>query len=250
MQRYFVNTDPENDCFMIDGDDFHHITRVMRMKSGETIVCVTKEGKSAVCVIAEITDEKVVANVVKWEDDDKTELPVKVSIVSGMPKGDKLEWIIQKGTELGAAEFVPFLASRSIVKWDDKKAEKKLERWRKIAKEAAEQSYRNNIPSVLSPVPIKTLLEKAKDYDVKLVAYEEEAKQGETTALAKTFRELKSGQSVLIVFGPEGGLSSEEISLFKENGFSVCGLGPRILRTETAPLYFLSAVSYHIELLR
>jgi 16S rRNA (uracil1498-N3)-methyltransferase len=249
LQRYFVNTNPETNRFTINGDDYHHIARVMRMKSGETIVCVTKEGKSAVCQIAEITDEQVVANVVKWEDE-TTELPITVSIASGLPKGDKLEWIIQKGTELGATEFVPFLASRSIVKWDEKKAEKKVERWQKIAKEAAEQSYRSKIPQVFSPVHIKTLLEQAANYDVKLVAYEEEAKQGEVAVLAKTLREIKAGQSLLMVFGPEGGLSTQEISLLIENGFSVCGLGPRILRTETAPLYFLSAVSYHKELLR
>lgn len=133
LQRYFVNTNPETNRFTINGDDYHHIARVMRMKSGETIVCVTKEGKSAVCQIAEITDEQVVANVVKWEDE-TTELPIKVSIASGLPKGDKLEWIIQKGTELGATDFVPFLASRSIVKWDEKKAKKRLNGGKKLPK--------------------------------------------------------------------------------------------------------------------
>lgn len=216
---------------------------------GDHIVCVTDERKSALCIIAEITDELVIANVVKWEDGN-TELPVSVSIASGLPKGDKLEWIIQKGTELGAREFVPFLAARSIVKWDEKKADKKLERWQKIAKEAAEQSYRSIIPNVVSPVNFKVLIEKAKEFDVKLVAYEEEAKDGESAVLAKTLGEMKEGQSLLIVFGPEGGLAAEEVSLLKENGFSVCGLGPRILRTETAPLYFLAAVSYQLELLR
>lgn len=249
MQRYFVNVTSENNQFMIDGEDFHHITRVMRMKTGDHIVCVTNDGKSAECVIAEITDEKVVAQLVKWEDG-STELPVKVSIASGLPKGDKLEWIIQKGTELGASEFVPFLAARSIVKWDEKKAAKKVERWQKIAKEAAEQSYRNQVPFVNSPVNLITLLQKAGNYDVKLIAYEEEAKLGEAAVLAKTLNELKPGQSLLIVFGPEGGLDSKEINILIENGFKACGLGPRILRTETAPLYLLSAVSYHIELLR
>ncbi len=205
--------------------------------------------KAALCKIAEITDEIVIANVVKW-DDGNTELPISVTIASGLPKGDKLEWIIQKGTELGAHEFVPFLAARSIVKWDEKKADKKLDRWQKIAKEAAEQSYRSIIPTVVSPLNLKALIEKTKEFDVRLAAYEEEAKAGETALLAKTLREMKEGQTLLIVFGPEGGLTAEEVSLLKENGFSVCGLGPRILRTETAPLYFLAAVSYQLELLR
>jgi 16S rRNA (uracil1498-N3)-methyltransferase len=249
MQRYFVDIEPENNRFMIDGEDYHHIVRVMRQKAGDQIVCTTKDGKTAICQIAEITAENVTAIVVKWEEG-TTELPVKIAIASGLPKGDKLEWIIQKGTELGASEFVPFLAARSIVKWDEKKAAKKVERWQKIAKEAAEQSYRNIVPAVLSPVSFKKLLELAKGYDILLVAYEEQAKQGEAAVLAKTLREWKAGQSILIVFGPEGGLAPEEISSLNEYGFSVCGLGPRILRTETAPLYFLSAVSYHIELSR
>ncbi|WP_318508350.1 16S rRNA (uracil(1498)-N(3))-methyltransferase [Bacillus sp. T3] len=249
MQRYFVNAGSENDRYLIQGEDFHHITRVMRMKASDQIVCVTNDGKSAECIIEEITDEKVVAKVVKWEEG-STELPIKVSIASGLPKGDKLEWIIQKGTELGATEFVPFLAARSIVKWDDKKAEKKVDRWQKIAKEAAEQSYRNMVPNVISPLDLKTLLQKADDYDVKLIAYEEEAKLGEGAVLAKTLHELRLGQSLLVVFGPEGGLDTKEIAILKEHGFIACGLGPRILRTETAPLYLLSAVSYHLELLR
>lgn len=249
MQRYFVNAGSETDRYLIDGEDFHHITRVMRMKAGDQIVCVTIDGKCAECIIEEITDEKVVAEVVKWEEG-STELPIKVSIASGLPKGDKLEWIIQKGTELGASEFVPFLAARSIVKWDEKKAGKKVERWQKIAKEAAEQSYRNIVPTVINPLHLKTLLQRADAFDVKLIAYEEEAKLGEVAVLAKTLHELRPGQSLLVVFGPEGGLDTKEIAVLKENGFIPCGLGPRILRTETAPLYLLSAVSYHLELLR
>lgn len=249
MQRYFVNAESEASSFHICGEDYHHIIRVMRMKEGDEIVCVTQDGKSALSQIAEITDEMIVARVVKWEDG-STELPVSVTIASGLPKGDKLEWIIQKGTELGAHEFVPFLAARSIVKWDEKKAAKKVERWQKISKEAAEQSYRAKVPTVASPVAIGALLKMAKEFDVLLVAYEEEAKQGEAARLAQTLQNMKAGQSILIVFGPEGGLTPQEITLLKENGFLACGLGPRILRTETAPLYLLAAVSYQLELLR
>jgi 16S rRNA (uracil1498-N3)-methyltransferase len=243
-----VNNQPSPQHFIIDGEDLHHISRVMRMKSGDQIICVTEDGRSAVCTIAEITDEQIVADVVKWEEE-TAELPVHITIASGLPKGDKLEWIIQKGTELGAAKFVPFLAARSIVKWDEKKSAKKVERWQKIAKEAAEQSHRSKIPTVDSPVSIKTILQRAEQYDSCLVAYEEEAKRGEASVLATTLRDLKSGQSLLIIFGPEGGLSTDEVSLLKDKGFLMCGLGPRILRTETAPLYLLSAVSYHFELL-
>jgi 16S rRNA (uracil1498-N3)-methyltransferase len=249
LQRYFVTNQPATESFVIEGEDHHHISRVMRMKTGDQIICVNDDKRSALCSIAEITAEQTIVDVVKW-DDDRVELPIQITIVSGLPKGDKLEWIIQKGTELGANEFVPFLAARSIVKWDEKKGAKKLERWQKIAKEAAEQSHRNIIPCVASPISIKDLLQKAEQFDYCLVAYEEEARLGEMAVLVSTLKVMNPGQSLLIVFGPEGGLTPEEVSLLREKGFLVCGLGPRILRTETAPLYLLSAVSYHFELLR
>ena len=252
MQRYFVNQQASNNVFTITGDDCHHIARVMRMKAGDHIICVDPDGKCAECSIEEITDEKVIAGVVKWVDGEGascSELPVSVTIVSGLPKGDKLEWIIQKGTELGACDFIPFISARSVVKWDEKKAAKKIERWQKIAKEAAEQSHRTSLPTVKVPLNIKLLVKESTSYDYKLIAFEEEAKIGEKSVLSQTLFQMKAGQSLMIVFGPEGGLTDQEVSFLKENGFQSCGLGPRILRTETAPLYALSAVSYHFELM-
>lgn len=248
MQRYFVEQTADDNRFNIVGDDHHHIVRVMRMKEGDQIICVTPFNKSAVCSIAEITDEQVIAEVVQWVSG-TPELPIKVTIVSGLPKGDKLELIIQKGTELGAYQFIPFISARSVVKWDEKKAEKKLDRWQKIAKEAAEQSHRTNLPGVKSPVNLKSLIKISEDFDYKLIAFEEEAKQNEASVLSKTLADMKKGQTLLIVFGPEGGLTEQEVSILREQGFRSCGLGPRILRTETAPLYALSAVSYHFELM-
>lgn len=247
MQRYFVD-DFKDNYFYISKEDRHHIVKVMRLKVNDEIICVNN-GKTAICRIEEITDENVCAKVVKWEEG-SVELPVKIAIASGLPKGDKLEWIIQKGTELGASVFIPFAASRSVVKWDDKKAEKKVERWNKIAKEAAEQSHRQLVPEVKHPITLKSLIDQSKSYDYTLIAFEEDAKQGETSRLHATLKGIQNGQSILFVFGPEGGLTEEEVSLLKENGFQSCGLGPRILRTETAPLYALAAVSYQIELMR
>jgi 16S rRNA (uracil1498-N3)-methyltransferase len=249
VQRYFVNERVNDNRFFIGAEDRHHILKVMRMQIGDQIVCVDSEGKSAVCNIAEITDEQVVADVVQWKDE-RSELPISITIASGLPKGDKLEWIIQKGTEMGAHEFLPFSASRSVVKWDEKKAAKKIERWQKIAKEAAEQSHRAFLPEVVNPISFKALLKKSKDYQYKLVAYEEESRNGETSNFPATLQKMKKGESLLLVFGPEGGLTEEEVKFLKENDFSLCGLGPRILRTETAPLYTLAAISYHFELLR
>ncbi|WP_242145338.1 MULTISPECIES: 16S rRNA (uracil(1498)-N(3))-methyltransferase [unclassified Bacillus cereus group] len=248
MQRYFVEEKNVNGTnIRIVGDDVHHIARVMRMSAGDHIYCCVN-GKTAECTIAEITNEFVDSAIVEWIET-SSELPILVTIASGLPKGDKLELIFQKGTELGAAAFLPFQASRSIVKWDAKKADKKVERLKKIVKEAAEQSHRTEIPHVYAPVSFKQLLEMSKEYDVCLVAYEEEAKQGEKANFAKALTAIEPGQKLLIVFGPEGGLSEEEVSALREYKFVPCSLGPRILRTETAPLYALSAASYHFELM-
>lgn len=248
MQRYFVEEVENESTVEIFGEDAHHISRVMRMKTGDEILCCFPTGKTAKCVIENITNEKIKLNVVKWIDE-TNELPVHVTIAQGLPKGDKLELVVQKGTELGAKSFLPFFASRSIVKWDEKKGRKKVERLQKIAKEAAEQAHRNTIPNILDPVPFQRLLDLSSKYDTLLVAYEEDAKQGEKSNLLMTLSRLKYGSSILVVFGPEGGLSPTEIEQLTKHGFITCSLGPRILRTETAPLYFLSAVSYQTELL-
>ncbi|MFX3623781.1 MAG: 16S rRNA (uracil(1498)-N(3))-methyltransferase [Ectobacillus sp.] len=247
MQRYFIDA-INGEEVIITGDDAHHIARVMRMERGDQIYCCA-EGKTVLCAIAEITNTFVKATVVQWVEE-SNELPVSITIASGLPKGDKLELILQKGTELGADAFLPFQAARSIVKWDAKKADKKVERWMKIAKEAAEQSHRSAVPAVQAPVSFKELLQISAGYDACIVAYEEEAKQGEKANFAKTLGKLQPGERLLIVFGPEGGLTEEEVQLLREHNFITCSLGPRILRTETAPLYALAAVSYYFELMR
>ena len=249
MQRYFVKQRANDERFFIDEEDRHHIVKVMRMQIGDQIFCVDPDGKQAVCRLAEITDSSVVADVVQWKYGN-SELPISITIASGLPKGDKLEWIIQKGTELGAHRFLPFSAARSVVKWDEKKAAKKIERWQKIAKEAAEQSHRAFLPEIINSMSFKAMLAKSKDFDYKLAAFEEESRNGEISVFSSTLKQMKKGESLLLVFGPEGGLTDEEVHLLKDHGFGLCGLGPRILRTETAPLYSLAAISYHFELLR
>ncbi|TDW05032.1 16S rRNA (uracil1498-N3)-methyltransferase [Bacillus badius] len=250
VQRYFLNDKPDNDDRVtITGEDFYHLARVMRAKEGDRIAVVFPDGRSAEAEIKEVSADCALAFIVEWLHDEK-ELPVAVTIASGLPKGDKLELVIQKGTELGASKFVPFHADRSIVKWDEKKAAKKTERWAKIAKEAAEQSQRNRVPEVNVPVNFQELIRIGEQYPFKLYAFEEESKKGEKTAFHHLLSEMKPGDELLIVFGPEGGISEKEAEKLKSSGFVPCGLGPRILRTETAPLYALSAISYHFELMR
>ena len=248
MQRYFVNRDAFKDGFVhLSGEEAHHIARVMRMAVGDEIICASN-GQSALCKIAKITHSAVQASVVKWLSENH-ELPHEVTIAQGMPKGDKLEIVVQKGTELGAKHFLPFYASRSLVKWTKEKAEKKVSRLQKIAKEAAEQSHRQMIPSVSLPVSFESLLKLSSGYHLKIVAYEEEARNNKD-GLPLLFRSLSKVQSILFVSGPEGGFTTEEIDQLRKHDFYVCGLGPRILRTETAPQYFLAALSYETELKR
>ncbi|MET3699295.1 16S rRNA (uracil1498-N3)-methyltransferase [Bacillus oleivorans] len=250
MQRYFIGFDHvEDDQIWISGEDAHHISRVMRMKAGDSFIAVLPDGSSSQCKILQTAESKVFAKALGWKQEEK-ELPIKVAIGSGLPKGDKLEWIIQKGTELGAHTFIPFNAARSIVKWDPKKSEKKLVRWEKIAKEAAEQSHRTTVPGITPPVELMKLIETGLEYRFKVIAYEEEAKNGHSSKFASLLAKMTPGDSLLVIFGPEGGLTAEEVSILENNGFISVGLGPRILRTETAPLYVLSAISYHFELMR
>lgn len=251
MQRYFLKddlTDYQKQTISITGENFHHMVKVMRMKVDHRVFLVTKNQQAFIAEISAINEKEVLLN---WVEDDnrEQELPVNVTIASGLPKGDKLDLIIQKGTELGASAFIPFSGAFSITKWDAKKAAKKVERLQKIAQEAAEQSHRTKVPMVQSLVSVKQLIELSEEYDACLVAYEESAKVGEDQNFVKGLKNLSAGGKLLIVFGPEGGLSKEEIDAFIKNGFLPCALGPRILRTETAPLYALSAISYHFELL-
>ncbi|QTD41655.1 16S rRNA (uracil(1498)-N(3))-methyltransferase [Sporosarcina sp. Te-1] len=247
MQRYFLTTPfDQNDESWIEGEDAKHISRVMRMSTGDAIIAVS-DTEAYISSILEITPEGV---RVRRDPDSllpDREMPVAVTIACGLPKGDKLDYIVQKGTELGMKALLPFEAERSIVKWDAKKGGKKVERLQKIAKEAAEQCHRTVIPEVKVPVSFRNLLAEASRYDILLVADEEDAKSNEPNRIADRLKNVYHKQSVLVVFGPEGGISRKEAEMLKSAGFLSVSLGPRILRTETAPLYVLSAMSYEFE---
>jgi 16S rRNA (uracil1498-N3)-methyltransferase len=246
LQRYFLTTHfNEDGRVLITGDDEKHITRVMRMSIDDQIICVSSD-EAYICTIHDIADEGVVVQK-SSELLPANEMPVAVTIACGLPKGDKLELIVQKGTELGMSAMQPFVAERSIVKWDDKKGDKKVERLRKIAKEAAEQCHRSKIPEIGTPITLKQLVANSAEYDVLLFADEEDAKAKEPHRIADRLKKIHPEQKVLVVFGPEGGLARNEAELLTTAGFLPIALGPRILRTETAPLYLLSAMSYEFE---
>ncbi|UFU01389.1 16S rRNA (uracil(1498)-N(3))-methyltransferase [Radiobacillus kanasensis] len=247
MQRYFIAKEHwMGDHVLIEGEDVHHIVRVMRMKEGDKIVCNQPNGRAAVCQITERSEQMVKASIVEWLEQE-SEMPVHVAIAQGLPKGDKMELVLQKGTELGASEFIPFQAARSVVKWDPKKINKKSDRYKKVAKEASEQAHRTVVPHVETVLSFKELIKRSDDYDVKWFAYEEEAKGPQNQKLSDLFRTVKNGQRILACIGPEGGYTIEEVNQLIEHGFTPIRLGPRILRTETAALYLLAGLSYHFE---
>lgn len=248
MQRYFMNEAYENKAqYEASGEDFHHMIRVMRMSVGDQVYLAFSNQVTLIAEIVEVLEGQVLLKEIAKELQDK-EMPVQVTIASGYPKGDKLDLIFQKSTELGAHGLIGFPAKSSVVKWDDKKLAKKQQRLAKIVEEAAEQSHRQMVPEVTLYASSELFYQQLANYDVVLVAYEESAKQGEKSQLASLLQTVKPGQRVLAVFGPEGGLTPKEIEKFVSANAKLCGLGPRILRCETAPLYLLSAASYQLEL--
>lgn len=245
MQQYFVNGNVENPVIITDKDTVKHMFNVMRLTEGDEVVLVFSDGVKR---LARVADSQAHSFEVLEDLSEQVELPVKVTIASGFPKGDKLEFLAQKVTELGASSFWGYPADWSVVKWDVKKLAKRQEKLEKIVLGAAEQSKRNQVPKI-------TLFEKQADFITSLaqfdkifIAYEESAKAGEQAVLARELSQLEAGANILFIFGPEGGISPSEVQTYKELGAIFVGLGPRIMRAETAPLYALSSLSFVMEL--
>lgn len=237
MQRYFVT---EEDFLknIISNDDVFHITKVMRNKPGDLIeVCYNN--RSYIVKISDISAEIVSYDIVE-EIVKKTENRPNITLIQGLAKGDKNDDIIKHATELGVDAIILFQMDRSIVKIEANKLENKLNRFRKIAKEAAEQSHRNTIPEVLIITNKKQL--DFSSYDVKLLLDEEEAKKLDGRLLADI--NLKNTTKVVFVVGPEGGISENERQHFVSNEFLPTSIGNNILRTETASLAFLAMLNY------
>ena len=243
MQKYFVTSDDINNN-RLTGSDVFHIKNVIRNRVNDEIL-VSDQNKTYLVKITSITDKEVSYEIIE-EKIGNTELPVFVSIFQGYPKGDKLEDIIKHGTEMGAYEFIPTLMKRSVFKLDPKKKESKLIRFNKIAKEAAEQSYRDIVPNVVDICQLKEI--DFSKFNVKILCYEESAKNGELTNFKNAVSSLKPNDKVAILVGPEGGIDDKEVEYLESRGFVKCALGPRILRTESVVFYALSTISYEMEL--
>lgn len=245
MYHFFV--DPDAICgktITITGKDVNHIKNVLRMKPGEEIsVSTTSSTAEYRCIINELHDESVICDLA-FIKEEGNELPSKLYLFQGLPKSDKMEFIIQKAVELGVFEIIPVEMKRCVMKLDPGKAPSKISRWQAISEAAAKQSKRTIIPSVSMPMSFKEALKKASSCDVRLVPYEMADGMPHTRSLIQN---ITPGQSVAIFIGPEGGFDTSEIELAKSEGFEIVTLGKRILRTETAGMVVLSLLMMHLD---
>ncbi|GEO46295.1 RsmE family RNA methyltransferase [Companilactobacillus kimchii] len=246
MEQYFVKETIGQDKFVIDDiESYKHIVKVLRHKVGDVVYLVDNtESLFAATIVAVDNDNSNLTVKVKKDDRPTTELPIGVTIACSLSKKDKVEWITQKATELGSKKIIFFNSKYSIMHWKSNVVEKKLVRLQEIAKNAAQQSKRRVIPEVVYLDKLDKLVDMKEDTN--LIAYEESAKQGEISLLAQTLQ--KEPKSIMCTFGPEGGFASDEVDFLNQQGFLSVGLGPRIMRAETAPMYFLSVLSYKYEL--
>lgn len=236
MTRFFVSLEELNqDIVTLTGENAQH-AKVLRLKAGEQVLICDGEGMEALCSVSDPASFEL---EVLQRREAQSEASVQVSIYMAFPKGDKLEHVIQKATELGAYEIAAFPSARCVSRPDEKSLKKKLERWQKIAASAAEQSGRGRIPQVVVLGSYAQALARAAKADKAVLFYENE----HATTLRMALEE-GSWKTVSLLSGPEGGLEEKEVSQAKDAGLQICTLGSRILRCETAPLCGLSAVMY------
>ena len=244
MYRFFVEKYQIHDGRVdITGEDVNHIRNVLRMRPGEEVLISTGDEWEYTCAIERLEEDRVTLRV---EDASRPgrELASKIWLFQCLPKGDKMETVIQKAVELGAYTVVPVASSRCVVKLDERRAAQKVVRWNAIAEAAAKQSKRLIIPEVRGVMRFRDALEVAADLDVKLIPYE---RQDGMEGTRKILNAIRPGQSVAVMIGPEGGFDDAEVQLAREHGFEPVTLGKRILRTETAGMTMLSILMYLLE---
>ena len=247
MPKFFVNSEQiNNNEIKIIGNDVNHIKNVLRLSINDKIkICDKDEHVNYNCRISNIDNEYVITQIID-EEKSNVETKTQIHVFQGLPKGDKLEFIIEKLTEIGVKELTAVAMKRSVVKLQEKDKQKKMVRWNKIAEVAAKQSGRDEILKINDIINYKNIFNYLKDYDIVLLAYEKEEKLTLKKALSKLDKTKENKVAVLI--GPEGGFDDIEIEQAKQNSLvNIITLGKRILRTETAPLVISSNILYELE---
>lgn len=238
MRRFFIDKPLNSLPLTISGADAHHISHVLRLRAGDKITLVAPEKESGVAVITNIEKEAVYLELEEIISEQR-EAAVRVSLVQGLPKSDKMDYIVQKAVELGVYEVIPLAAEHSVVKYDAHKKVDKVKRWQKIASEAAKQCKRAIMPVVQDIKSLSEILSGFENDTIIIMLYEGEAPR----SLKEILREPKAGNYALLI-GPEGGFSQEEVLLCMKRKAEVATMGPRILRTETAAVAAVSVVMY------
>ena len=250
MPKFFVKEEQirENQIIIL-GQDVNHIKKVLRAKIGDELqICNSQNGENFLCEIDNLEEEKIICQI-KEKIQEQVESNIEVTIFQGLPKADKMEYIIQKSVELGVYDITPVEMKRCVVKLNEKDKSKKIERWQKISEVAAKQCGRDIIPQINNIINIKNICNLIQEYDMVLVAYENEEKNTlkEQLENIKKQNNSKSKVKIGIIIGPEGGLEEKDVEALKENGAKVITLGRRILRTETVALNVLSIIMYELE---
>lgn len=245
MYQFFVEPSQiQGKRVVITGGDVNHIKNVLRMKPGEEIaVSNGTDGREYRCGIEEFTEDEVICTL-RFVKEDGLELPARVTLFQGLPKADKMEFIVQKMVELGVYRIVPVATKRAVVKLDEKKAKAKVTRWQAIAEAAAKQSKRRIVPQVGEVCTMKEALVQAACMDRKLIPYELSEGMEKTRKLIEG---AAAGEEIAVFIGPEGGFEEEEVAMAMEAGFEPVTLGKRILRTETAGLTVMAWLMYQLE---
>lgn len=236
MPRFFVDGQPENGLLTLHGENAHHAGRVLRLRPGEAVTLCDGQGTDYDCTI-ESVEKDAVACRVQDSHPAGTEPRQRLTLFMALPKGDKMDVIVQKAVELGVREIVPYLSKNCVSRPD--KTEKKVERWQKIAVEAAKQCGRGYLPTVGAVIPLEQAVVQAAQSKTALFFYENERQTGLRDALSAGV-----GETVSLLIGPEGGFTPEEAGQAVQAGLTSVSLGTRILRCETAPIAALAALLY------
>lgn len=244
MYQFFVEDEQIGaDQVTITGTDVNHIKNVLRMRCGERVRISSAGGVNYLCSVSGFGEDTAVLDIVE-ADIGGTELPARIYLFQGVPKGDRMETVIEKAVELGVHEIIPVAMRYCVVKLDERKAEKKVARWQEIARSAAKQSKRSMVPVIHPLMGFSEAADYAAKCGLRLVPYENEEGMAAT---GEALRALKGVESVSVFIGPEGGFAGEEIDALRE-GSRVISLGKRILRTDTASIAVLSMLMLALEM--
>ncbi len=242
MPRFFIPSESLlTDRLILTGADVHHIRNVLRLGPGDSLTLVTPRGDEYSSVIRKAGQKAVEVEILEKVRVAKKDICLEIALAQGLPRSSKMDFVIQKATELGVASIHPFTSSRSVPRTNPARAQGRLARWRRIAMEACKQCGRTSVPRIHEILPLAEAIRAAGEEDRKIVLWE-----GAPAAWERVFEGSPPPRRFFVLVGPEGGLAEQEVKACQAAGFIPAGLGRRILRTETAALCFLAILQYQL----